>query len=188
MKNILLILLIFSSSLIYSQVTVYATYEDFKNQKGIEYDDFKNYLASIGGTSIYLIKNGKTHKIKCNKNIWGFVYKDALFKVFQKYRQPVRLISQGKICYYENGFAHLTILKTGRSSGQAQGSNSVLSFFSASLNSPIVPFKGTDERSESGQLFNSDSKYKQLSGCLKKYMDIDFVRGCVSNFEKSNNE
>lgn len=185
MKNFILLLIIFSSSLIYSQVTVYLTYEDFKNQKGVQYDDYKNYLASIGKSYVTFIKDGKNYKIACDKKMWGFVYKNTLFRVFPKYRQPVRLISNGKICYYENGFAHLSMLKTGKNSGQAQGEYSVLSFFSAKINSPIVPFKGTDERSESGALFNSDPKYKQLSGCLKKYMDISSVRYCVDSFEKA---
>ncbi len=186
MKSILLTLLLFFSCSVYSQVTVYATYEDFVNQKGVQYDDYKSWAFAGRKMSLVLLKDGEKHKIGCDKKTWGFVYKDVLFRVYVKYRQPVRLMSQGKICYYENGAAHLSMLSTGKSSGTAQGG--VHSFFSAKINSEIVPFKGTDERSESGMLFRSNSDYKYLIGCLKKYMDIDFVRGCVSNFEKAQNE
>lgn len=40
------------------------------------------------------------------KEIWGYLYKGKLFRSDKRTGQFAMLVSSGKICYYENGWAH----------------------------------------------------------------------------------
>lgn len=182
LKNILLLAYILTSYLSHGQVTVYYTYEDFKNEKGENYSDYGGFFIS-GAVTLTFIKDKKKHKIKC-KDMWGFTYKDAFFRTDEFNKVPARLMSFGKIFYYENGLAHLNMLKNNTDSGSTP--SSFMFFFSKSLETPVVAC--TSYRASGShiiyQQFKDDyPEYKVLFDCINDNYHVDTARRCVSSFE-----
>lgn len=95
----------------FSQIKMYKTYNHYKNNKPEEvYKDFTKGIMDNTSKLIVYDQNGERTKIPVH--YWGFEYKGMLFRIAYKgslggYREPVLVVSTGKICYYENGFAHL---------------------------------------------------------------------------------
>lgn len=86
------------------EITVFKTYEDFEAKRGQDYERYSGYMHVMGKVTLFLYDRGEKEKVKC-ANIWGFRYKDALFRVDKRYEQPAKLMSYGRLCYYENGMA-----------------------------------------------------------------------------------
>lgn len=166
----------------YSQVIVYYTYEDFKYERGESFDDYSSYFMASAVTLTF-VKDKKKHKIKC-KDMWGFVYKDVLFRVDEFNKVPARLMSFGKIFYYENGIAHLDILKNNTTSGSSP--SGFMIFFSKSIETPVVAF--TSNKTMVARIpykqFKSDyPEYKELFDCMDGNYSVTTARQCVSAFQ-----
>jgi hypothetical protein len=186
-KNILLTLFLFFSMASYSQVTVYYSFDDFKNEKGEVFDDYKHYFMASAVTLTF-VKNNKNHRVKCKK-MWGFTYKDALFRVDEFNKVPARLMSHGKIFYYENGIAHLDMLKNNSQSGSSPSSFMV--FFSKSLETPVVAFtsnKTMVARIPYQKFKKNYPEYKELYDCMNGDYYISNTRECVYSFQGKENE
>lgn len=180
-----ILLLFFWNHVAYSQVTVFRTYEDFKNERGENYDEYNSYLVALGSATLYFLKDNAKHKIQC-KDIWGFVYKDVLFRIDEFSNQPARLMSHGKIFYYENGIAHLDMLKHNKDNGTSPSSLSV--FFSKSLDTPVVS-SGTSK--PYNKFKTNHPEYKEFLECIDvNRHSVYTARECVAEFEgfESENE
>ena len=93
--SLLLILIYFKS---FSQLEVYTSYEDFKNNKPQIYADVEKIEAWS-----YFIEVKADKKIKLfYKDIWGFKFKNTLFRTVDQ-RHIVALINKNKLAYWENG-------------------------------------------------------------------------------------
>lgn len=176
-------LLIISFSL-HSQVVVYRTFEDFQNEIGEEYDSLHDYSTFFNQIKLIFKKGKKKVKIPCKK-MWGFSYKNALFRVHKKYSQPARVISFGKIVYYENGIAHLSMLKFGESFGQYD--KGYAGYFSKSINSEMVPIPTqilSDAKRAIRRFKKEHPEYKELFDCLGKNYTQYNISPCLEKFEE----
>lgn len=66
----------------------------------------------MGNATLLLKKNGEKAKFQCT-DIWGFTYNSALFRISPAIGQPMLVTSIGKLCYHENGLAHLRMIESG---------------------------------------------------------------------------
>ncbi len=90
-------------------------------------------------------------------------------------------MSEGKIYYYENGLAHLTILKRNTKSGNF--STGTYCHFSKTINSPIAPALPTTTGGKHIKAFkNKHPEYKPLFNCIGKYYLPQMIRSCVRRF------
>ena len=122
-------------------------------------------------------------KQPCN-TYWGFTYNDQLFRV-DKLSQPVRVIINGKIIYYENGYANLCMIRDNTTN--ALFDIGYYCYVSKDLNSDIVPFPSTIMSDAYGQIktFKTENpKYKTLFSCIEKNYKYENVRACVESYEK----
>lgn len=160
---------------------------------------FRTYAEKVAGTgeafmgpievvpllgrfvAVYTGPNGK-ERTPC-KDLWGFTYKGVVFRIEPEGHLPVRLMTQGTVCYYENGFAHLQMQRDStEAAGFVYGRQSYLS---KSLEDAIVPavFAEKDERSPSARFREAHPEYAALCGCIGDRQDMDHTRQCVVDFE-----
>lgn len=180
----ILVLFFFYSSIIFSQIKIYQTFEDYKINKSQEFDELKNYY----NFRLYLSKNNKDYKIHC-KDIWGFKFKNSLFRVKPV---PVKLVSKGKLFYYENGAANIKMLIEESSSAYYRnffdGSSA---YISKDINSTLIPLGGPyDDILTRIRVKKKIKKFKQkypefdlFFECLRNNR-IETIRRCITNFEK----
>lgn len=96
-----------------SQVTVFKTYEGYKKGLGVFLDGYKYYgVNEKGGISLVFSKESTaddfdTYNINC-MDFWGFKYGDNMLFVNDTATGiPFRVMSKGRLIYYENGTRHL---------------------------------------------------------------------------------
>lgn len=167
-----------------AQVTVYKSYEDFQNKKGENYDDYHGFMHSAGNVKLTFKKEGKKNKIHC-KEMWGFQYNEALFRIDNN-NQPARVISVGKIIYYENGIAHLSMIRDNKESGDF--SIGYYCYVSKNINSELIPMPASlisDARKKIKKFKAENSEYKELFDCIENNYSYYNVRPCVEEFEKN---
>lgn len=184
-KLILILLLMLLTSIAKTQVVVYRTFEDFQNEIGEEYDDYHSCSHTMGNVKLKFKKGGKKIKIHC-KDLWGFTYKDAFFRIHKKHSKPTRLISLGKIAYYENGVAHLTMIKNNKDSGSF--SIGYFCYLSKNIGSELIPMPTnliSDVKKDIKNFKEKHPEYKDLFDCIEKDYHYLNVRPCIKEFEKS---
>lgn len=188
LKFTLPILLIFFTLIANAQITVYTSYDDYKNKKGITYEGFQYHTATNKNFKLLFKSDGKKTVISC-KDIWGFTYKkeyqEGLFRVDRTDNQPCRVLSLGKIVYYENGGAHLNMLNS--YIAEAPIAFGYFCYLSKDINSDFVPmpaFLANKSRQEYKAFKEGNPQYKELFDCIEKDYDYKKVRICIEEFEK----
>lgn len=164
---------------------IYKTYEDYLAKNGEVFDEYEKCVAVFGRCTLYLKKDGKTYKKACS-SFWGFTYNDQLFRVDTKLGQPARVIINGKIVYYENGYANLCMIRD--NIPYAIFDVGYFCYVSKDLTSNLVPFPGTTISDAYAQIkaFKAENpQYKSLFSCIEKDYDYVKVKGCVESFEKA---
>lgn len=129
-------------------------------------------------------KDGEKIKIHCN-DMWGFIYEDALFRVDKKLNQPTRAISVGKIIYYENGLAHLGMIRDKEET--AGFSIGYFCYVSKKLNSDIIPMPASlisDAYKKIKKFKKENPEYNELFDCIEKDYNYRKVRSCIIEFEE----
>ncbi|UTW66905.1 hypothetical protein KFE94_01970 [bacterium SCSIO 12643] len=167
-------------------ITVYKTYEDYQNKIGEKYDKYDGYIHSLGKVKLYLYKNGVKTKVKC-ADIWGFTYNTELFRIYKKDAQPVRVINNGSIIYYENGVAHLEMLATNSKSAELYVG--YYCFLSKGINTPIIPMPGvwtiTGYAKKQVKKFRKEyPEYSDLFDCIDENYRYTKMRVCVQIYGK----
>lgn len=167
----------------FGNVEVFKTLEDFKNNTPEKYSDELKYFAkgiNTGYETTITVENNGIKKEIQAKDIWGFKYKNILFRTYKYNLQNIKgknesfglaaLVSEGKICYWENAMPIIEVLdkpekkKVYMPPGFANG----LFFLSLSNISEIKVF-GKNFR----EFFNENKEvYTILKECLSK--DSDF--------------
>ena len=151
---------------------------------------FMDLYPVMGQWTLFFEKDGAKRKVKC-KDIWGFTYKGILFRIDAEGHIPVRLMTEREVCYYENGFAHLRMLRdTSELAGFEYGNSAYLS---KDIKGAIVPaiFAKDDERSASGKFRANYPTLEPLIMCIGEIDDMATIRQCVVDFEaglEGNNE
>jgi hypothetical protein len=185
MKFLFILLSSFCVLSSYAQVQVYTTQAEYENGGGTMYTDYLKWSGSGDNVTITFSDNGDKVKIKC-ADMWGFTYKDELFRTAKvnKGAQLGMLMSKGKVYYYENGVAHLRILKHGGEQFEIYGADGygIMYYFSASETSDLVvirlPF---DNKKMDLYEFISRPEYKELYDCGVTN-GLLVIRDCVALF------
>ncbi|MBL7953092.1 MAG: hypothetical protein JNM62_15390 [Flavobacteriales bacterium] len=144
--------------------------------------EFVDLYPNMGQWTLLFEKDGVKRKVKC-KDIWGFMYKGVLFRINDEGPIPVRLMVEGNVCYYENGFAHLYMQREDAELGTFDVGYA--SYLSKDIRSPIVPavFKEGDTKTVSGRFRTEYPALEPLFSCIGAQEGMDPVRQCVVDFE-----
>ena len=159
----------------------YRTYQDFLDKKLVEQDELASYFHSVGKVTLVFKKGGEKEKIKCAE-IWGFLFKGQLFRIDETYGQPAKVISAGKITYYENGWAHMEMIKSGTDKGEyAIG---YYGYLSNDLNSKMTPLPiGLSDAKKKFKDFKaSNLQHGALYDCMEDGKSLDVTRNCVAKY------
>ncbi len=167
-----------------AQTMVYRSVADHQNKRGEDMGEYVDIAPVMGQYVLFFNRKGEEVKVRC-KDIWGFVYKGVLFRTGPDGHAPVRLMTKGAVCYYENGFAHLTMQRdrtehAGYDTGHA-------SYLSRHLEGEVVPavFKNDDKRSASARFRQAHPQFEKLFVCIGDTNEMDNTRQCVVDFEAS---
>lgn len=189
MKFVLSLLCIWLSLVVQSQVTVFKTFEDFQAEKGETYEEYEKYVINFGSFAMKLKNGSKSTKIKAS-NIWGFTYGDALFRIEGENNLPVMVLSLGKIVFYGNGLAFLTMIKEQDNSGSFYSGHH--GYMSKDINSPIYPVVtrpvgaliAGDPHVSFKKFRDSHPEYTPIFRCIGAYYkNLDLMLECVQKFE-----
>ena len=188
LNQILLIvgLLYCGTSISYSQkMTVYKTFEDYSNDKGVEYDEFRKTMTVVSNLFLFVKKGKKKSKISC-KEIWGFKYGDALFRIDQEIFYPARLMVAENLYYWENGIGHLIMIRDNKEIASYRGFDYYLS---KDLTSKMVGISFSN--SINASMHDNYRKFKQdypefteIYDCIEEYLLISIVRDCINRYFK----
>lgn len=192
MKYLTLFFFVLYSSLAFSQVEVYRTFQDFENDNGEKFDDLDIYYFDKPENRLDYYKFYKNRtKIK-SKDIWGFKYKNSLFRIDHDNprHSSARVIVKNKLVYYENGRSHLEMLESGRSSASYSQFQGYSAYISLNLNSMMIVLDeyihglaGKKRAKKRIRKFRDENpEFNEFFDCLRNYR-IETVRRCISEFE-----
>jgi hypothetical protein len=144
--------------------------------------EYVDLFPTMGQWTLLFEKDGVKRKVKC-KDIWGFLYKGVLFRINDEGPIPVRLMTEGAVCYYENGFAHLKMLHDDLEIAPYEVGNAA--YLSKDLKGQIVParFQEGDLRSVSARFRTEYPMLEPLCRCIGEQAEMDPIRQCVVDFE-----
>lgn len=175
---------------VHAQAYIYADADTYLNKRtadptlpiGEAVGEFVDLYPIMGQWTLIFEKDGLKRKVKC-KDIWGFMYKGVLFRINEEGPIPVRLMTEGALCYYENGFAHLAMQRDSTELEEYDFGHGA--YLSKDLRSPIVParFKSGDVRSLSGRFRTEYPAMEPLFKCMEDHTEMDRIRQCVVDFE-----
>ena len=142
------------------QLNVYKTYDDYTAHKGNSYGDveFKKWKGDENTLLVFERKGKEDVEVEC-ANIWGFGYKEVLFRVSKDSKYfvkkggvqvgtPFVVMFLDDVVYYENGLGILDAMKHDRGQAMLKGMCAALS---KDLNSdmavvPCTAVKWTDDQ------------------------------------------
>lgn len=196
------------------QLDVYKSYEDYTAHKGKSYGDveFKKWKGDDNTVLVFERKGKEDVEIQC-ANIWGFAYKESLFRVSKDSKYfvkkggvqvgaPFVVIYLDEVVYYQNGLGVLDAMKHDRSQFLLKGMCAALS---KDLNSdmavvPCTAAKWTDEqillllraypelKALAGDLDALKKSSSPLSSGVFTYEQVrTFVRDFIENKQKKEN-
>lgn len=187
MKLLFLFLTLFISLTIDAQVTVYITEDDYPNKAGVVYEDYSGWTSSGSNVTIVLLDKGNKVKLKC-ADIWGFVYKDKLFRVDKFNNQPVMLLHQGNACVYRPGCSALSELKN-PTAQFVSAFEEAHSYISHSLSTPVIPIRGwiDETKTEIGRFRAEHPEHEKLLKCAYVQhlgWSWEVLEDCAQNMDK----
>lgn len=181
MKRILLGLCIMMSMLMYAGggVVVYSTYNDFKANKGQKYEVFKEMSSVLGKYRVVVRKNGDFVKLKCEE-MWGFKIENDLYRTTSS-GLYLKLASQGKLFYYENGEAYLSdgVFVKGH-----------YNYLATTIDGELVPIATSDVKADARAKFqkfkDEHPEFLKFFECFDKNPELENCRDCIDRFENPN--
>lgn len=174
----LLLLFFVCSFLVNAQTGIYRTYEDYINNKLEDVGELSNVVHVQGEFSILFKRNDEKIKVKCEE-IWGFKYKNELFRVDHETQQPYYVYSIGKIIYYENGLAYLEMLRFNKDFAEIEWGGAYA--LSKTMNSDMVI-----TRQQWKKFLEGNPELKDILYCLnQESYSIKNNRECVKKFEEN---
>jgi hypothetical protein len=166
-------------------VTVYETYDDFKNNKGKEYEKLSRYIfTNLSGSLV--VTNGTNKSIILWKSVWGFKIDTTLFRIYD--REAYRIVVSGpKLCYYDDGKSAIASI-LGQRFDREHGIPT--SFLSKSLESDLITiFRTGESYNETKQIAKlkiklPEPEYKPFFDCLNTYVYTSVLLDCVRKFQQ----
>lgn len=182
MRNLLLILLLCTTTAVMAQNVLFGSYEAYTAKQGETVNGPIDVEPQLGRFTVAFEKDGRKQHIPTRK-VWGFMNNGALYRIEQEGSLPVRLMAQGAIFYWENGFAHLRMQQD--SAGAAGFEYGHASYLSRDVQSEIVPavFKPDDAKSASAKFKAAWPAYQDLLEQIGDGGDMDRVRQLVVDYE-----
>lgn len=186
MRRISLLALLLFGLTAQTQTIIFRTAEDLDAGRGEKKGDVVD-VAPVMGRMVLVLADGEgRERIPC-KAIWGFRYKEALFRIEPGSQLPVRLMSQHTLCYYENGLAHLTMQRDRSEAATFEFGEP--SYLSLDRRSEIVPARFQGALSKSGQRFReAHPELRALLDCIGEGTDLEHNRQCVVDHEVAQEE
>ena len=178
MKSIFSLLLISTLSIqtyakdVFSLV-VYDTYEDYKAQKGRSLYEFIGYDWTLGILNLYYrVKRKEEGRVNVTK-VYGFSVGDQMYRVEKG--KPHRMLMEGKIVYYENGLAHLSMLVGEEDEAIVEQGD--WHYISENMTSEMVQFPSAKASKEFGERSDLQPMFECLEKVKKK--KTEKIRDCV---------
>ena len=166
-----------------AQIILYKSYADYKAGTGENVGKYVGTYNVSGTVRIQTLKDGKKEKVKL-KGYWGFTYKDHLFRV-TVYNNPAMLIKSGKICYYENGAAHMDMLNDATTTETFITGYSF--YFSQTEDSELYALPAGDISNSAKRLKSFQKEHPEhvkLFDCIgKNYYLLSHIRNCVEGYQ-----
>ncbi|HMN07088.1 MAG TPA: hypothetical protein PKD45_15340 [Flavobacteriales bacterium] len=181
MRILVAAFLLLSAMGIMAQNVLYRSYEEYAENRGQEVEGPFDVEPRVG-RFVVTLRQGEVLVRVPTRKVWGFLNRGVLYRIEQQSFLPVRLMAQGPIYYWENGFAHLRMQ---RDSVEASGFEYGLpSYLSRDLQSEIVPavFKPGDTRSPSGKFRLAWPAYAALLERIGENTDMDQIRQEVVDY------
>lgn len=174
-----------------AQLTVYKTYTDYKSNMGTAYDGSYKYKGisgsgTFGGYVVDFESKGKPEiNIHCS-GVWGFKYRDSLFRIAAN-GAPAVLTSSGKMCFYQNGCFVLRDMEPGSYASKAI-KESESNYVSKDLQSDMMEWPIGNPVSLAAVIKKFKSKYPetaQLLDCIYQNRNAYLkMKGCMGDFNK----
>lgn len=165
-----------------AQNVIYRSYEEYRAKQGEAVDGGIDVVPDLGRFVVSYVKDG-SKKHRPTRKVWGFLSRGFLYRIEREGHLPVRLMAQGAICYWENGFAHLRMQ---RDSAEAAGFEyGHASYLSHNVLSEIVPasFKADDTKSPSAKFKKAWPAYADLLDRIGEGADMDRLRQLVVDYD-----
>ncbi|MGV9013472.1 MAG: hypothetical protein ACOH13_12835 [Flavobacteriales bacterium] len=126
--------------------------------------------------------NGSSKTTACRR-IWGFQFDRTLYRIAPEGKIPVRLMAEGAVYYWENGFAHLRMQRDSLEASAYDYGR--FSYLSMDRMSEIVPacFQGKQMSKASERFKDAYPAYADMLGCIGAGTDQDSTRQCVVEYE-----
>lgn len=167
-------------------IIVFKDYNSFTKKIGESYDKMLGYTNGVKNMKLVLQKNNAEHKVKCEE-IWGFFYNGHLFRTDIRTGQVAELILKGKICFYENGPAHLEMIRDRKSRGEF--SIGYYCYVSKNLETPLAPFPSpyvtfSDANKQIKRFRKANPEFEELFKNMKGDYEYTAVRSQIIAWEK----
>ncbi|MCL4282356.1 MAG: hypothetical protein KJZ58_08815 [Flavobacteriales bacterium] len=181
MRTLIATLLSLSAVGIMAQNALYQSYEEYAEHRGQEVKGLFNVEPHFG-RFVVTYREGEALVRVPTRKVWGFMNRGALYRIEQHGFLPVRLMAQGPIYYWENGFAHLHMQHD--SLEAATFGYGLPSYLSHDLHGEIVPavFKPGDNRTPSGKFRQEWPAYATLLERIGENADMDRIRQEVVDY------
>ncbi len=182
MRIQLLIALLGTTTSVMAQNALFRSHEAYVAKQGDAVDGLIDVEPQLGRFTVVFEKEGRKRHISTRK-VWGFMNNGALYRMEQESKLPVRLMAQGAIFYWENGFAHLRMQQD--STAAASIEYGYAAYLSRDLQGPIVPavFAVDDTKSASAKFKAAWPAYKDLLESIGAGDGMDRVRQLVVEYE-----
>ncbi len=186
MKTIFTSLLILTVFALNAQTGIYRTYADYEKNNLEVMDDWMTYTYTMLKVTVSFKDKGKKIDVPCS-SIWGFKYEGKLFRCDQVYSLPCRVINVGKVVYYQNGTAHMNMIKTKSNEGLID-----IGFrqsFSKTLNSEMICFDNahrSEIKKQRKEFLKANPEFQQLFDCAGEANKTDIFGGkkCIEEYNK----
>ena len=163
---------------------IYLTYKEFNDSTGEAFTDLSMMHVMATVTITFTTSSGKVKY--SGKEIWGYMYKDKLFRSDKRTGQFAMLVSKGKIYYYENGWAHTLMVKN--NSKKEEFAVGYYCYVSNSLKSPLTPFPSTgisDAKKLTKEFREKYPQHEPLFKAIGKNFTLANVRLMIQKYNKS---
>lgn len=191
-KILYVVLFVFCTSTLKSQVELYRTYKDFLNESGEEYTDVMMAVLSSNGVTFRFFQGEEKTKVK-SKAMWGFKFKGVLFRSDIKNNTFMCVMSTDKIVYYTHGQAYFDKIRGGTDRVGAVLGYGNYAYLSEEINSELYYITGAQLRmmkgektvidsKELGRLESDNPEYASLCKCISNVERLWEIDTCVQKF------
>ena len=181
MHRLILLLALAISGGMMAQNVIFRSYAEYAAQTGEQVEGQIDVAPNMGRLVVTYVKDG-SKKHTPTRKVWGFLNEGFLYRIESEGNLPVRLMAQGAIFYWENGFAHLRMQLD--STEAAIVEYGYASYLSRDMQSEIVPahFPPDDTKSPSAKFKAAWPAYAELLDRIGEGTNMDIVRQCVVDY------